>query len=316
MGQPPTPVVPSHVLAVLHELASDPGISDYDRLLLRAEAMLLTGRTLDAERAFTSLHTLPGISTRTRGIALDRLGDIAWWRGDFPTAASFYRQSLKYRPEDQRTRKDLARALWHMGARGPIEDWTGERAGRGVDVPAGSVMLSSYNVGQGVTEVFGLYVSARGAGVLPLQGCTEGAAGQLVTTGNLGTMALEACDIAWSLWKRRVDGRPPGIRIHSPQAAILKEGPSLGLAVFVLIGRILEKLDPSPMDAFTGELDLKGRVLPVGGIEQKTLAAYLSGCNRLFLPTQNVDDTTSSFAEVIDLFPVEHVFELEMELQV
>ena len=298
----------SEVLRVLHSGAKEQALAGDLRGLLRAEAQMLAGRLEIADISLAQLVEDETVSDRIKGLALDRRGDLSWWRGAFREAAELYRRSLEIRPDDSRTRKDLARALWHLGEPQASEEvFGGDVQGR-VIAPQESIVATVLN--DDVAEIFGLYVTGGGAGVMPLQGCTETAPG-LVTTGSLGTMAQEACDLAWSIWCRKPEFSGKGARVHAPQAGVLKEGPSLGLAVYVLYGVILGRYTPTPGDAFSGELDLRGRVLPVGGIQDKALAAYLCGIRRLFFPKANLEEVEAGFSDILELRPIEHIDELE-----
>ena len=300
------------LLEALHAAARDRSMPEGLRALLRAEAKLLAGRFDDAERQLKAIAEGAGVSGGVRGLALDRLGDIEWWRGGFAEAAALYRRSLELRPDDHRTRKDLARALWHLGEASATNEAFGGGAGLRVEAPPGDVVQSRH--ADDIAEVFGLYVSGQGAGAMVLQGCLDDTPG-MVATGSLGAMAQEACDLAWSIWRRTRSESAKGVRVHAPQAGVLKDGPSLGLAVYTLFGAILGQLRPEPGDAFTGEIDLKGRVLPVGGARDKALAAYLTGLRRVFLPRDNLAELGEGFDGILDVRPISHVSELSEALQ-
>lgn len=295
------------VLGALHHAVQDPSLDAGTGALLRAEASLVAGRLGAARRTLEEVVASPGTSDAVRGLALDRQGDLRWWAGDYRGAAGLYRRSLSFRPDDQRTRKDLARALFHTGDPGDVIDVFGADSARRVDTRPGESERAP--TPDGVHEVNGLYVSDHGAGIMVVQGCAETEPG-MVVTGSLGTVAHEACDLAWSIWRRRSASHGHGVRIHATRAAVTKDGPSLGLAVWVLFGEILGRVQADPSDAFTGELDLRGHVQAIGGIRDKALAAYLSGLRRLFLPKANVAEIEEGFRDILELRPVEHVDEV------
>ena len=301
------------VLAVLHEKVRDGSIAEVVRYLLRAEAQLVAGRLDDARSSLFSLVDDAKTPSDIRGLAFDRLGDIAWWGSDFKTAAGLYQRSIQLRPEDTRTRKDLARAMWHLGETTAAAESFGVEAPKAVDAPAGKVVFDAPNCG--VIEVHGLYVGPQGCGVMALQGCLDDESTGMVATGSLGTMAQEACDLAWAIWRRSGSHKSRGVRVHAPQAGMLKEGPSLGLAVYTLFGAVLGQVHPLVGDAFTGEIDLKGNVLPVGGVRDKVLAAYLSGFRRVFLPQHNLAEVEESFKDTLEIRPVSHINQVCEALQ-
>ena len=102
-----------------------------------------------------------------------------------------------------------------------------------------------------------------------------------------------------------------GARVHLPQGGIPKDGPSLGLAVYALIGGLLGVLPIRDEVALTGEVDLDGRVWPVGSVPQKVLAAYLAGFERVILPLPNLSEVQESYRTSLDLVPCARVDELE-----
>jgi len=307
-GGNPLNLSPRELLEILHAVTRDSSRADDLRTLVRAEASLLAGRALEAEVRLDRLASSEAASDRVRGLAMDRLGDLHWWRGDFAVAASHYRQSLELRPQDQRTRKDLARALWHLGQAAPTDSTFGGDTRSRVAAPPGAVVHSRPSTD--VVEVYGLYVSSGGAGLMIIQGCVDDGPA-MVATGSLGATAQEACDLAWAIWRRSRPDIAAGVRVHAPRAGVLKDGPSLGLAVYVLFGAVLQELRPDVGDAFTGEIDLRGNVLPIGGARDKALAAYLSGVRRVFLPRENLAELGESFDGILDLRPLSHVEELD-----
>jgi ATP-dependent Lon protease len=143
---------------------------------------------------------------------------------------------------------------------------------------------------------------------------------EFVVTGNLGDVMKESARAALSRaiadLKRigtSAQGKFKGIHVHVPQGAIPKDGPSAGITLYVAILSALLKR-PVPNDvAMTGELTLTGRVLPVGGIKEKLLAAARRNIRRIILPEQNQDDLASiprDLRQGLDLHLVGHVEEL------
>jgi ATP-dependent Lon protease len=119
----------------------------------------------------------------------------------------------------------------------------------------------------------------------------------LILTGLLGDVMKESCQAALSYLKTKLDrwGKEsdPGsddIHIHIPSGAIPKDGPSAGLAVVMSLASLLRRETIDPKIAFTGEITLTGRVLPVGGIKEKVIAAKRAGISRIFLPAENAKD--------------------------
>lgn len=122
--------------------------------------------------------------------------------------------------------------------------------------------------------------------------------GQLVLTGQLGDVMKESAQAALSLVKSRVEAlgltadvfEKSDIHIHVPAGAIPKDGPSAGIAMFMALVSVLTGRKVRNDTAMTGEISLRGLVLPVGGIKEKTVAAARAGITTVLLPTGNRKD--------------------------
>ena len=122
--------------------------------------------------------------------------------------------------------------------------------------------------------------------------------GKLILTGQLGDVMKESAQAALSLVKSRAEtlGIDPKIfkendlHIHIPAGAVPKDGPSAGITLFVALVSLLTGRRISKDVAMTGEISLRGLVLPVGGIKEKMLAAKRAGISRILLPELNRRD--------------------------
>jgi ATP-dependent Lon protease len=122
--------------------------------------------------------------------------------------------------------------------------------------------------------------------------------GRLQLTGQLGDVMKESAQAAWSLVKSRAETlginpeifRKNDLHIHIPAGAIPKDGPSAGITLFVAIVSLLTGRRISKDVAMTGEISLRGLVLPVGGIKEKVLAAKTAGISCVLLPELNRRD--------------------------
>jgi ATP-dependent Lon protease len=125
-----------------------------------------------------------------------------------------------------------------------------------------------------------------------------GGSGKLILTGQLGDVMRESAQAALSLVKNRAAafGIDPGrfektdIHIHVPAGAIPKDGPSAGVAMFMALVSLMSERTVRHDTAMTGEISLRGLVLPVGGIKEKVVAAHRAGIKRVMLPARNRKD--------------------------
>jgi ATP-dependent Lon protease len=120
----------------------------------------------------------------------------------------------------------------------------------------------------------------------------------LILTGLLGDVMKESCQAALSYLKTKVrrwgisesDLENQDLHIHIPSGAIPKDGPSAGLAVVMSLASLIRKESIDSKIAFSGEITLSGRVLPVGGIKEKVIAAKRAGIEKIVLPRENEKD--------------------------
>ncbi|KNF05395.1 hypothetical protein PSTG_01608 [Puccinia striiformis f. sp. tritici PST-78] len=124
--------------------------------------------------------------------------------------------------------------------------------------------------------------------------------GALKLTGSLGEVIKESVEIAiswiksnqelWSPSKKLVDFEALDLHVHFPNGSVKKDGPSAGIGILLAIISVLsDKILPYSL-AVTGEISLRGQVLPVGGIKEKVLAASRSGIKRIILPSKNAKE--------------------------
>ncbi len=151
--------------------------------------------------------------------------------------------------------------------------------------------------------------------------------GKLILTGQLGDVMKESAQAALSLVKSRAErlGIPrevfeeSDIHVHVPAGAIPKDGPSAGVAIFVALVSLLTDRRVRADTAMTGEITLRGLVLPVGGIKEKVLAAHTAGIARVILPARNrrdYEEIPEHAREKLELVWVENVDQaLEAALQ-
>jgi ATP-dependent Lon protease len=144
----------------------------------------------------------------------------------------------------------------------------------------------------------GLAWTPTGGDILFIEASKVPGKGKLILTGHLGEVMKESAQAALSLVKSRAPelGVPDGffdnsdIHVHVPAGAIPKDGPSAGVAMFVALASLATGKRVRNTVAMTGEISLRGLVLPVGGIKEKTVAAVRAGIKTVLLPKRNERD--------------------------
>ena len=149
-----------------------------------------------------------------------------------------------------------------------------------------------------VGVVNGLAWTQVGGTLLPIEISALDGTGKIELTGNLGDVMKESAKTAVSYIRSKadvygVDGefyKTKDIHIHAPEAAIPKDGPSASLAITTALLSELSGIAIKSNVAMTGEISLKGKVLAIGGLKEKSMAAYKAGCDTVIIPEENVKD--------------------------
>jgi ATP-dependent Lon protease len=144
----------------------------------------------------------------------------------------------------------------------------------------------------------GLAWTPTGGDILFVEAARVPGSGKLILTGQLGDVMKESAQAALSLAKARASslGVDPGlfeksdIHVHVPAGAIPKDGPSAGVAMFIALASLLTGRTVRSDTAMTGEISLRGLVLPIGGVKNKVLAAVRAGITTVMLPERNKKD--------------------------
>jgi len=144
----------------------------------------------------------------------------------------------------------------------------------------------------------GLAWTPVGGDILFIEATRTPGRGALILTGQLGEVMRESAQAALTLVKSRASqlGIDPAlfeksdIHIHVPAGATPKDGPSAGVAMFTALASLLMDRTVKNNTAMTGEISLRGLVLPVGGIKEKVVAAAAAGLTRVLLPARNRRD--------------------------
>ncbi len=172
-----------------------------------------------------------------------------------------------------------------------------------------------------IGAVTGLAWTEVGGELLTIEAVTVPGKGQIKTTGKLGEVMNESVQAAFSYVKARSPGygiKPSvfnrkDIHIHLPEGAVPKDGPSAGIGMVTTIVSTLTGIPVQKDVAMTGEVTLRGRVLPIGGLKEKLLAALRGGIKTVLIPQENEKDLAeipANIREGLEIIPVSHVDEV------
>ncbi len=261
-------------------------------LLDRMEVIELSGYTGDEKLHIAKNHLLP---TELRSHALqDRRVEIS--DAVLGKIIDGYTREAGVRNLQREIRK-VIRDSAHKIARNPEEAVVvGEEALHGI---LGPVRFESeaLNSESRAGVVTGLAWTPVGGEILFVEAALIPGEGKTFVTGQLGEVMKESAQIAVSLARSRLDGvvksvihRDRDIHLHVPGGATPKDGPSAGVALLTSVVSMMLDIPVSNRMAMTGEITLRGKVLPVGGIKEKVLAAIRSGITEIILPVKNARD--------------------------
>ncbi|URN15019.1 MULTISPECIES: endopeptidase La [Streptomyces] len=299
-----------------------------EALLDRMEVVRLDGYTEDEKIVIARGHLLPRQLERA---GLDR-DEVAVEEAALRRLAGEYTREAGVRDLE----RSVARLLRKIAARAELgdrelpftvrEDDLRDLLGRPHHVPE-----SAQDPAERRTSVpgvaTGLAVTGAGGDVLfveaSLADAETGAAG-LTLTGQLGDVMKESAQIALSFLRSHgaelelpVTGlKDRGVHIHFPAGAVPKDGPSAGVTMTTALASLLSGRLVRTDVAMTGEVSLTGRVLPIGGVKQKLLAAHRAGITTVVIPKRNEPDLDDVPAEVLDKLEVHTVTDVRQVLDI
>ncbi|HSY15794.1 MAG TPA: S16 family serine protease, partial [Jatrophihabitantaceae bacterium] len=277
-------------------------------LLDRMELVMLDGYTEQDKVAIASRHLLPRQLSRA---ALDP-GDVTITDEALRQIAAGYTREAGVRQLERGIGKVLRKVATKLASGGtsPIQVGVGELPeylGRARFTPESAERTSVPGVATG------LAVTGMGGDVLFIEAATPstsgrsgGDSGGLTLTGQLGDVMKESAQIALSYLRSHagqlgIDAasldRP--VHIHVPAGAVPKDGPSAGVTMVTALASLATGRPVRSDVGMTGEVTLNGRVLPIGGVKQKLLAAQQAGLRTIFLPARNEPDLDDVPAEVL-----------------
>jgi len=186
--------------------------------------------------------------------------------------------------------------------------------------------LAKYRIGLAdeknqVGQVSGLAWTRVGGDLLRIEATSMPGNGKHSSTGQLGSVMQESTQTAMSVIRSRSNElgldedfyETKDIHLHFPEGAIKKDGPSAGIAICTAIASVLTGIPVKADIAMTGEITLRGEVLPIGGLKEKLLAASRGGIKTVLIPLENSRDLAEIGKEVIgdlDIYPVQWIDEV------
>jgi ATP-dependent Lon protease len=298
-------------IATANDIDAVPGTL-YDRL----EVIHLSGYTLAEKLAIARRHLVPRVA-RDTGL---RRGDVRFGRGALQAIVRGYTREAGVRELERGLRRiDRKAARRHLekgvafpmvvGA-GDLREYLGEAHWLEADLRRSAC----------VGESLGLAFTSDGGEVLIIEATVARGRGELVLTGQLGDVMQESASAAWGyllghmerdaalrpLLRRSPYLTPEGldlasqdVRVHVPEGAVPKDGPSAGMALAVAMLSALTGVRVKPRVAMTGEITLSGRILRIGGLKEKLLAAGRSGVRTVVLPEANRGTVAELPAEIV-----------------
>lgn len=169
--------------------------------------------------------------------------------------------------------------------------------------------------------VTGLAWTSVGGDTLSIEVTTMAGTGKLVLTGQLGDVMKESARAGFSFIRSRAKQfgleedfhEKMDIHIHIPEGAIPKDGPSAGITMTTAVISALTEIPARGEVAMTGEITLRGRILPVGGLKEKILAAHRAGIKKVLIPYENrrdLDEIPDNVKKKVEIVPVETMDEV------
>ncbi len=264
-------------------------------LLDRMEIIRLSGYTEDEKIEIATRHLMPKIHK-----------DHGLKKGEFSISEDALRDILRYYTREAGVR-NLEREIANLARKSLKEIVSGKSKSvhitrRNLEKFSG---VKKYRYGEvepedlvGVTT--GLAWTEVGGELLTIEAVAMPGKGKVTTTGKLGEVMKESVQAAESYVKARAVAfglKPPfidkrDIHVHVPEGATPKDGPSAGVAMVTSIVSVLTGIAVRKDVAMTGEITLRGRVLPIGGLKEKLLAALRGGITTVLIPKENEKDLT------------------------
>jgi ATP-dependent Lon protease len=285
-----------------------------DALRDRMEVIRVAGYTEPEKVAIARRHLLPR-QRRRHGIARGRLSVT---RPALERVIRHHTREAGVRELDRKLAhicRKAARALVEQGAEAKL-------VVRGADVEKhlgqDRFRAQTREAHDEIGVAMGLAWTPVGGTTLPIEAVAVPGNGKLILTGQLGQVMQESAQAAITFARARATelGLTPGfhkdldLHVHAPEGGVPKDGPSAGITIATAVVSALSGVPVSRDVAMTGEITLRGRVLPVGGIKEKVLAAWRAGIRRIVMSQENRRDLEELPADVRQDLDVRFVTQL------
>ncbi len=303
-------------------------------LLDRMEIIRLAGYTEDEKINIAMRYLLPkqlkahGLKDNEISVAESAIRDIVRY---YTREAGVRRLEQEISKICRKVVKDIL-----MAKSGKVVDATKSKSVKKISVSAKNLEkyleVRRYDFGVAAKEnqigqVTGLAWTSVGGELLTIEAVMLPGKGKTITTGKLGDVMQESVQAAMSVVRSRAIRlgisedfyEKKDIHIHLPEGATPKDGPSAGIALTTALVSVITGIPARADVAMTGEITLRGEVLPIGGLKEKLLAAHRGGIKTVLIPESNVKDLVEipeNIKNVLDIHPVKWIDEvLELALE-
>lgn len=286
-------------------------------LLDRMEVIRLSGYTEDEKRNIATRYLLPK-QKKVNGLAED---DIHISEPSITNAIRYYTREAGVRNLEREISKICRKVVKQLMI---------DKSKKQVNVTAKNLGkylgVEKFDFGRAgetdqVGQVTGLAWTQVGGDLLTIEAAVTSGTGKAISTGHLGNVMQESIKAAMTVVRSRATSlgidedfyQNKDIHVHVPEGATPKDGPSAGGAMCTALVSALTGIPVNRDVAMTGEITLRGEVLPIGGLKEKLLAAHRGGIKRVLIPNQNVRDLKEIPKNVIgdlDIIPVKWIDEV------
>jgi len=288
-------------------------------LLDRMEIIRLEGYTEDEKVEIARRHLIPK-QIESHGL---KEGELTLTEEGLRTLIRYYTREAGVRTLEREIAKVARKALRRI-LEGKAETIVVEEGNVGDFVGIRRFRHGMSEEEDQIGAVTGLAWTEVGGELLTIEAVTVPGKGQIRTTGKLGDVMQESIQAAFSFVKARAPsyGVKPSlfgrkdIHVHLPEGAVPKDGPSAGIGMVTAIISTLSGIPVRRDVAMTGEVTLRGRVLPIGGLKEKLLAALRGGITKVLIPAENEKDLAeipANIKEGLEILIVSHVDEVLAE---